>query len=100
MNAKELSYTIEPMKAFQLIGFEREFHENTSYQEIPKFWEEISRNYFMPLFAGKTPASEIEKQVCACMIGQYGVCFDEDMTDGVFRYLIAGTWQGGKARTG
>ncbi len=36
-----MDYVVEKMGEFQLIGVEREFSPETSYQEIPKFWDEF-----------------------------------------------------------
>ena len=36
----DMDYVVEKMKSFKLIGFEREFTNDESYQEIPKFWDE------------------------------------------------------------
>ncbi|HEY8364991.1 MAG TPA: AraC family transcriptional regulator, partial [Haloplasmataceae bacterium] len=34
-----MDYTIEKMPSFKLIGFSKEFSFDTSYNEIPKFWD-------------------------------------------------------------
>ncbi len=66
-----LEYKIVEKPQFTLVGMERKFHPETSYQQIPKFWEEVMSMENCPL------------------LGIYGVCLDEDTADGAFRYLIA-----------
>ena len=66
-----LEYKIVEKHPFTLMGLERKFSPDTSYQEIPKFWEEIMSGEDCPL------------------MGVYGVCLDEDMQDGLFTYMIA-----------
>lgn len=66
-----LEYKIVEKHPFTLMGLERKFSPDTSYQEIPKFWEELMSGEDCPL------------------MGVYGVCLDEDMQDGLFTYMIA-----------
>lgn len=66
-----LAYKIVEKPQFTLMGLARKFSPDTSYQEIPKFWEEV-------FSAGNCP-----------LMGIYGVCLDEDVSDGCFTYLIA-----------
>ena len=66
-----LEYKIVEKPQFTLMGLERKFNPETSYQEIPKFWNEV-------FSAGNCP-----------LMGIYGVCLDEDLSDGCFTYLIA-----------
>ncbi len=65
-----LEYKIVKKAAFTVMGKSRRFNTDTSYAEIPKFWEEHFR-------------SEDSKVIC----GMYGVCLDGDGKD--FDYLIA-----------
>lgn len=95
----DMDYTVEKMKGFKVIGYEREFSFDTSYQEIPGFWDEICNSKLVELFSGKTPESEEEKTICNCCIGKYGVCID-DIGGGKFRYLIAGDYAGGEIPDG
>lgn len=62
-----LEYKIVEKPQFTVVGVSRMFNSDTSYQEIPKFWDEVM---------GKCP-----------LMGMYGVCIDEDGKN--FEYLIA-----------
>ena len=66
-----LEHKIVEKPQFTLVGMERKFHPETSYQEIPKFWDEVMSMENCPL------------------MGIYGICLDEDTRDGCFTYLIA-----------
>lgn len=66
-----LEYKIVEKPQFTLVGMERKFHPETSYQQIPKFWDEVMSMKNCPL------------------MGIYGICLDEDTQDGCFTYLIA-----------
>lgn len=68
---KMLEYRIVNKPQFTLMGISREFHPDTSYQEIPAFWSEVMAREDCP--------------VC----GRYGVCIDRGEKDRVFDYLIA-----------
>ena len=85
-----MDFTVEKMERFQLIGVEREFSLETSYQEIPKFWDEFCRTHCEPLWSGKDPETALEKAICECNIGEFGLCIDDCDSPGRFRYLIAG----------
>lgn len=65
-----LEYKIVKKAAFTVVGKSRSFNSDTSYSEIPKFWEEHFR-------------SGDGKVIC----GMYGVCLDGDGKN--FEYLIA-----------
>ncbi|MBQ7920418.1 MAG: AraC family transcriptional regulator [Lachnospiraceae bacterium] len=65
-----MEYKIVEKAAFTVMGRKRSFNVETSYQEIPKFWEEHMGD------GG-------QKVVC----GMYGLCIDLDGSD--FDYLIA-----------
>lgn len=64
-----MEYKIVQKQPFTLMGVARMFNNETSYQEIPKFWDEY--------------LSQEDKPVC----GMFGVCLDENGKD--FKYLIA-----------
>lgn len=89
-----MDFTVEKMDGWQVIGVEREFSAETSYQEIPRFWDEFIEQRCAPLWAGKKPETALEKAVCECGIGEYGVCIDSGPVPGRFRYLIAGLYDG------
>lgn len=96
----DMDYAVEKMNGFRVIGFEREFSLDTSYREIPGFWDEFCETYMKPLLAQDKPKSETEQVICNCRIGEYGVCIDDLGKEGRFRYLIAGTYSGGTVPEG
>lgn len=65
-----LEYKIVEKEQFTVMGRSRRFNMETSYGEIPKFWQEHMQ-------------SEESKLVC----GMYGICWDADGKD--FDYYIA-----------
>ena len=65
-----LEYKIVEKAQFTVMGVARRFNSETSYEEIPKYWQ-----VFM--------ASDAGKVVC----GMYGICLDMDGAD--FDYMIA-----------
>ena len=89
-----MDFILEKMDNFQLIGMEREFSPETSYQEIPGFWDEFVSVHCEPLWAGKEPETALEEAICACNIGEFGLCVEDCETPGRFRYLIAGRYDG------
>jgi len=93
---EKMDYTVEKMTAFKVIGFEREFSMDNSYDAIPKFWDEIMEKYESNICAGKAPSNEIEQAVYDNRIGEFGICIDDIGHDGRFRYMIAGRYMGGK----
>ena len=67
-----LEYKIVEKPAFTVAGYKKQFSNETSYQEIPKWWEEMQ---------GQQSA----------VMGMFGVCID---TDGkLFDYIIADLYQ-------
>ncbi len=96
----DMDYVVEKMTEFKVIGFEREFSMNDAYEKIPQFWGEFAKQYLKPLPASNDPQTEIERAVCDCCIGEYGVCIDDIGKDGRFRYLIAGIYHGGEVPEG
>lgn len=75
----KLDYRIEKKDAFQVLGIAKEFYVETAYQEIPKFWDEICRDYL-----GKKDAP---------ILGMYGICDDRNGKDS-FRYIIGDDYTG------
>ena len=96
----EMDYVVEKMTNFQVIGFEREFDFESSYQAIPQFWDEYWKKYMAPLLSQSEPRGELGKAVWRCKIGEYGVCIDDVGKEGKFRYLIAGIYDGGPVPEG
>jgi AraC family transcriptional regulator len=94
-----MDYRITPMFPFRVIGFERVFDNETAYEEIPKFWDEICEKYANNVYAGNQPANAYEKALVDNCIGEYGICID-DIGEERFRYLIAGRYAGGEVPEG
>ena len=99
-----MDYVIEKREAMKLIGFERICSFDSSYQEIPQFWNEFCERYCnrhdSPDVASNSTEEEIRQTIAECIVGEFGVCV-EDLTDGEhFRYYIAGAYQGGKIPEG
>lgn len=95
----EMDYKIVPMFSFKVIGFEREFDNETAYAEIPRFWDEMCEKYASNVYAGNPPANACEKALMDNCIGEYGICID-DLGENKFRYLIAGKYTGGEVPEG
>lgn len=95
-----MDYAVEEMKGFKVIGFAREFSFETSYQEIPGFWDEYAKAHRQLFSAKRPPENETEQVICDCKIGEYGVCIDDTGAEGKFRYLIAGIYEGGPVPEG
>ncbi len=67
-----LEYKIVEKAPFTVVGYKKQFNNETSYQEIPKWWEEK-----------QSQQSDV--------MGMFGVCID---TDGkLFDYMIADLYQ-------
>ena len=95
----QMDYKIAPMFPFKVIGFQKVFDIETSYTEIPKFWDEICEKYAYSVYAGNAPANPYEQALVDNCIGEYGICID-DIGGGRFRYLIAGKYTGGAVPEG
>ena len=95
----QMDYKIAPKFPFKLIGFQKEFYNETAYTEIPKFWDEICEKYASSIYAGNPPANPYEQAIIDNCIGEYGVCID-DIGGSRFRYLIAGKYTGGEVPEG
>ena len=94
-----MDFTVEAMKGFKVIGFEREFGFEDSYQNIPKFWGEFCEKCMTP---GALDGAEEEKRkvIRDCSVGEFGVCIDDTGKKGRFNYLIAGMYDGGPVPEG
>lgn len=95
----QMDYKITPMFPFKVIGFQRIFDNETAYEKIPEFWDEICEKYAENVYAGNDPANPYEQALVDNCIGEYGVCID-DIGDGKFRYLVAGRYTGGDVPDG
>ena len=67
-----MDYKIEKKEAFTVIGNSKTFSYEGAKDQVPRFWNE----HF---------ASGLGNVVC----GTYGICFDEEMGENFFEYLIA-----------
>ncbi|MBR6860231.1 MAG: AraC family transcriptional regulator [Acidaminococcaceae bacterium] len=95
----QMEYKITPMFPFKVIGFQKVFDNETAYDEIPKFWDEICEKYATSVYAGNAPANPYEQALMDNCIGENGVCID-DIGGGKFRYLVAGKYTGGDVPEG
>ena len=99
---ESMDYTIEKKSATTFIGFVREFDVKTSYQDIPKFWDEINEKVMAPLQNRDfEPKSDIEKAIVDNAVCEYGICIEEDVkSGGKFKYMIGGKYNGGDVPEG
>ena len=72
-----MDYKIEAKEAIKVVGTVREFRDDTSYMEIPKFW-------------GEHFESGDGRYVC----GMFGICYDHDSDSKLFNYMIADLIEG------
>lgn len=93
----EMDYVVEKKNNFQVIGLEREFPFDNSYETLPKYWDEFRARYGDVLFRKKKPQGALEQAICDYNIGEYGVCIDDlkENQEGKFRYMIAGAYYAG-----
>lgn len=91
-----MDFTVEKMMGFKLIGFSKDISFETSYAEIPKFWDEICSK----CKGNNKPSNEMEQAIFDNRIGEFGVCIDDIGKDGKFRYMIAGRYMGGNIPEG
>lgn len=96
----DMDYIVEKMSNFKVIGFEKIFSFEAGYNEIPKFWDEVSGKYLARLMTTGNPQTDIEKAVLDNNVGMFGVCVDDIGKNGEFRYLIAGIYKGGAVPEG
>lgn len=95
-----MDFKIEKREAMKMIGFERTFSFENSYQEIPKFWNEFCERYCRKSLSQDVvyePGEEgIRQTIAECAVGEYGVCVEDEADREHFRYYIAGAYQGGE----
>lgn len=96
----KMDFTLEKREALKMIGFERTFAFETSYQEIPKFWDEFCRRFCAPDTAGSPEEEALRQTVAECAVGEFGVCVENGADTESFRYFIAGAYQGGATPEG
>lgn len=71
-----MEYKLVAKPQFTLVGYARKFNSQTSYKEIPEFWNGLYFNKGARIAEGD--------EIC----GEYGVCYDVDDMGG-FTYMIA-----------
>lgn len=91
----DMNYEIEAMDKMQVIGFSRQFSMMDAYEKIPAFWDEYTQNCSKQQYS-----AEIFSVLQRCKVGEFGVCIDEGSRDGMFRYMIAGKYDGGDVPEG
>lgn len=91
----DMDYTVEKMDGIQVVGIEKTFRYDSAYQEIPKFWDE----FCILCSSGKNP-DDVQKFIENCMIGEFGICIDDEPGSQQFRYMIAGKYDGGTVPDG
>ena len=95
---EEMKVNITPKFSMKLIGFEKEFSFDNSYEMIPKFWDEICEKYCKRIYAGEKAETPEEKAIVDNCIGEYAICLDGDAKK--FKYMIAGRYTGGDVPKG
>ena len=89
---EDMKVKITPMFPIKLIGFEKEFEFENSYEMIPKFWDEICEKHCTRIYAGEDPITPEEKAIIDNCVGEYALCLDGDKKG--FKYMIAGRYTG------
>lgn len=96
---RDMNYKVTDMFPLKLIGFVKEFDMETSYKEIPLFWDEICEKYCYPhIYRGLPAENDYEQAIIDNCIGEFGVCIE--CHGSKFKYLIAGKYTGGKVPEG
>lgn len=95
-----MEFTIEKREAMKMIGFERIFSFESSYQEIPKFWQEFNRQYCRRDAECGMKEAAVMQTIAECVVGEFGVCVEGGTDMEHFRYYIAGAYQGGEIPDG
>ena len=97
----KMEFTIEKREAMRMIGFEKIISFENSYQEIPGFWKEFGERYCGQPRQDGTPEEErIRQTIAECVVGEFGVCVEDETDRDHFRYYIAGAYQGGEVPEG
>lgn len=94
-----MNYVIEDEDSFEVVGFEGIFNSKDSYQKIPEFWDEVNEKY-KDSFNTPDSNDEIVECIKKNHIGEYGLCIDDIMENGNFRYMICGRYVGGSVPDG
>ncbi len=90
-----MDFTVEKMKAFQVIGLKQKFPFDSAYSDLPQFWTEFNQKCRNNQFSSaQVLALEDNK------IGEFGICIDSPEVKDGFYYMIAGAYQGGDVPEG
>lgn len=90
---------IEKMNSFKVIGLKRKFSFETSYTDIPKFWDEVLEKYLMPAYANQKNEDEMSECILKHKIGEFGLCMENEGAND-FSYIIGGKYLGGTVPNG
>ncbi|MFQ9922678.1 MAG: AraC family transcriptional regulator [Beduini sp.] len=83
----DMDYVVEKMNSFKVIGIEKSISYETSYQEIPMFWNEFKINCCQ---------DQVTKEMIERFnIGEFGICINTQTDKDRFYYMIAGIYEGG-----
>lgn len=85
----KMDYKVEKMGTMRMVGFERVFSYENSYEEIPKFWDEFVENCRKNIYDRET--MQVLKEAA---VGMYGICIDDMPGENRFHYMIAGVYAG------
>lgn len=88
----DMDYVVEKMERFKVIGIEKSIPYETSYQEIPMFWNEFQTNCCQEQIT-----DEVIEQF---HIGEFGICINTQTDKDSFYYMIAGIYRGGPVPKG
>lgn len=89
-----MDYKIEKMNSLKFIGVMKEFNNETAYQEVPKYWDEVYQVVIKSLEKNNfSPSNDIEKAFLENNIGEYALCIDDGIS--TFKYMICGEYKGG-----
>jgi len=91
-----MEYRIEHKDEFKIVGFEKTFSMETSYEEIPNFWDEVFEKYAPNIVQGLEAKDELEKYIQENDLLMLGVCLDDAAEANHFPYMIAGFYKGGE----
>ncbi len=95
-----MEFVVEKREAMRMIGFERICSFEAAYREIPKFWNEFCGKYCRKDAPQEPGEDGIRQTVAECMVGEFGVCVEDEGDTEHFRYYIAGAYQGGEVPEG
>lgn len=88
----DMDFTVEQMDSMQVIGLQRVFPFEGAYQTLPAFWCEFGARC---CGSSESPKDDVQKAVERCVVGEFGICIDDQPEGGNFRYMIAGRYDGG-----